>query len=177
MGCSVGVLLRRHGRLLTLLMALGAASLVPVVIVLTRFLSLHPCHLCIFQRVLYLAIALSLLAACWGWQHRLLRSGAFILGEIFSAVGVAIAGQQSWMQWFPEESFGCTAGELGVIEQWVEWLGHQSPTLFLATGGSCENKNLVILTLSLANWSFLVYVVLFASSAALLFAAWDAQRG
>ena len=167
MSRSIWLLVRQHGRLVALVMALGAAGLVLLAIVLTRLLSLDPCHLCIFQRVIDLAIAVVLLAACWGWQRSSLRLGGLALGALFSVGGLAVAGHQSWLQWFPETSFGCSGGPPGAIEQLVEWLGQQSPMLFLATG-FCESKELVILSLSLANWSFISYAALFVGSATLL---------
>lgn len=170
-----GRLLRQHGRLLALLMALGAAGLVLVAVVLTQLLSLDPCHLCIFQRVIHFAIAFALVAAYLGWQRLSLRLCALILGATFSLGGMVVAGQQSWLQWFPEVSLSCSSGAPGIVEQWVQWLGQQSPTLFLATG-FCENKDLVILGLSLANWSFLAYAALLAGSAALILSPWNERK-
>ena len=167
MSQPIKLLLRQHGRSLALLMALGSVGLVLLAVVLTRLLSLEPRHLCIFQRVINLAIAVVLLAAFWRWRQPFLRSVGVALGTVFSLGGMAVAGHQSWLQWFPEKSFGCGGGQPDLIEQLVEWLGQQAPTLFLATG-FCESKELVILGLSLANWSFISYVVLFAGSTALL---------
>jgi disulfide bond formation protein DsbB len=167
MSRPIGPLLRQHGRSLALLMALGAAGVVLLAVVMTRLLALEPCHLCIFQRVINFAIAVALMVACGAWWRASLRSGALALGALCAAGGMAVAGHQSWLQWFPETSFGCGGGQPGIIEQLVEWLGQQSPVLFLATG-FCESKELVILNLSLANWSFLTYAALLAGSTALL---------
>lgn len=160
-------LLRRHGRSLTLLMAVGAAGLVLVSVLLARLLSLDSCSLCIFQRAIYFAISGALLTAYGGWRRSPLRTGALTLGGGIAAGGMGAAGWQSWLQWFPDGGHGCRFGGQGIVEQLVEWLGQRSPTLFMATG-SCENRDLVILGLSLANWSFFAYTVLLAGSVVLL---------
>jgi protein dithiol:quinone oxidoreductase len=53
------------------------------------------------------------------------------------------------------------AGTPGLLERWVEWLGQQAPTLFMATG-FCEDEGLSILGLSLANWALILFVLCLA---------------
>lgn len=91
-----------------------------------------------------------------------------LAGGLIALAGVGVAGFQSWEQWYPELVGGCTGAEPGLIEQLVEWLGVRWPRLFMATG-FCESKELVILGLSLANWSFLAYAG-FTAMASLIFA-------
>lgn len=76
---------------------------------------------------------------------------------------------------FGAGTLSSSTGAPGIVEQWVQWLGQQSPTLFLATG-FCENKELDILGLSLANWSFLAYGALLAGSAALIQFTWNERK-
>ncbi len=145
-------------RLLWLLLALAAAGLVASSLVLTAWLDLHPCPLCIFQRLLFMVIAVLGLAACLlrgGWQR---LAGGFIL--LLSGFGIGVAGYQSWLQAQPPGSAACAGGEPGAIERLVEWLGQRLPELFLATG-FCEEKELVILGLSLANWALIAFAVFF----------------
>ncbi|MFA7293045.1 MAG: disulfide bond formation protein B [Rhodocyclaceae bacterium] len=158
----------RRDRQLAAAMAAAALVLVLVAIVLTGLLSLAPCHLCIFQRVLYLSLAALFLAAAIGWPLIWLRRAALLLAAGVAIGGMFIAGEQSWLQWFPETALGCAGGQPGTIELLVEWLGQQSPMLFLATG-YCESKELVVLWLSLANWSFIAYAALLCGALVLLF--------
>ena len=123
-----------------------------------------PCHLCIFQRVLFMTLAVLGGLAAWRWRHHLgLWAALFTLPV--SASGIAAAGYQSWLQEQPAGSTSCVAGEPTLVEQFVEWLGRLQPDLFLATG-FCENAELSILGLSLANWAlvshsaFLVFALL-----------------
>ena len=66
----------------------------------------------------------------------------------------------------------CIGGQPGPIEQMVEWLGQQVHTLFLASG-FCEDTELVILGMSLANMAF---VLLVAALATVVWALWRGWR-
>ena len=137
------------------LLSLAAVALVATAIVLTEWLHLNPCHLCIFQRLQQLFLAVCFAFGGWFlWRPagRLWVS----TGGLMALSGMAVAGFQSWEQWFPELVGGCSGAEPNQIERLVEWLGVRWPTLFMATG-FCESKELVIFGLSLANWSFVAF--------------------
>jgi protein dithiol:quinone oxidoreductase len=149
---------------LWLAMAVGAGGLVVGSLVLTALLDLHPCHLCIFQRSLFVLIGLLALAAVF-LRGPLARAvpGALVVALAASGLGVAI--YQSWLQLQPPDAVSCVGGQPGLIERLVEWLGQQAPAFFLATG-FCEEEELVILGLSLANWAAVSF------AAVLLAAVW-----
>ena len=165
-------LLRRlvltRGRLLLGTMALAALGMVAMAIVLTEWLRLNPCHLCIFQRILHMGLALCFALAALGFGHRSRRRFWVLAGGLIALAGMGVAGFQSWEQWYPELAGGCPGAEPGLIQQLVEWLGIRWPRLFMATG-FCESKELVILGLSLANWSFLAYAGFTAMASLILF--------
>jgi len=143
---------------LWLVLGLAAAALVAGSSLLTARFDLHPCHLCIFQRLLFIKLAaLGLLAyfLTGGWQR---LAGGLILP--LAATGLGVAAYQSWLQAQPPGSISCVGGEPGLIERLVEWLGQQLPELFLATG-FCEEAEISILGLSLANWALLSFAAFF----------------
>lgn len=145
-------------RLAWALVALGSAGLVVASLALTAWLGLHPCHLCIFQRVLFMALAVLGGLAAWRWQGTLgLVAGLAVLPV--TAGGIAAAGYQSWLQVQPAGSASCVASEPTLVEQFIEWLGRLQPDLFLASG-FCENAELTIFGLSLANWALVAHVVI-----------------
>lgn len=147
-------------------MGLAATALVAGSLILSARLDLHPCHLCIFQRLLFIKLAfLGLLAFFLSglWQK---LAGALTLP--LSAVGLGVATYQSWLQAQPPDSISCVGGEPGLIERLVEWLGQQVPELFLATG-FCEEAELSILGLSLANWALLSFAAFFLAGLWALF--------
>lgn len=125
-------------------------------LVLTAWLDLHPCHLCIFQRLLFMVLAVLAGMAALSRVHAVVR----VTGGLFVATalgGMSVAAYQSWLQWQPAGSATCANGPPGPVEKLVEWLGQIQSELFLATG-FCEDKELTLLGLSLANLAFLLYL-------------------
>lgn len=147
-------------RQLWLMLAAMAAGLSVGSLVLPVWLDLHPCHLCIFQRLLALLLAGVALGAGLLAPRRAARRAGF-LSLPLAAAGIAVAAYQSWLQMQPPGGISCVGGEPGLIERLVEWLGQLVPELFLATG-FCEEAELTILGLSLANWSLLGFAVCLA---------------
>jgi disulfide bond formation protein DsbB len=145
-------------------LALGVFGLVAAGMELQQLLRLAPCPLCIFQRLLYLAIGLVALAGVLLPGGRLLWS---VLIAALASGGVAVAGYQTWMQAFPHLATECSYSDPNAIERLVDWLGMEWPSLFLATG-FCTSRDWEFLGLSMANWSLLVFAGI-VGYAALLF--------
>ena len=134
-------------------LSLGCFGLVGFGLELQAMLNLAPCPLCIFQRVLYLVVGALALAAFLLPVGRIVWSALIVA---VAALGVGVAGYQTWMQAFPELANECSYSNPNLIERLVDWLGMQYPPLFLATG-FCTSKEWVFLGLSMANWSVLVF--------------------
>ena len=144
-------------RALWFTVAAAAAGLAMSSVVLTAWLELQPCHLCIFQRLLFMLIAVfALLAALTPAVINRVLGG---LVALTAAAGMVTAAYQTWLQLQPAGSVSCVGSELGPIEQLVEWLGQSVPSLFLATG-FCGDEALVILGLSLVHWALISFVVM-----------------
>lgn len=141
--------LPRHAFALILLAAIG---LVGVGLIIGEWMRLNPCPLCIFQRVLYLTVAVWALFGVLVPQLRRLWGGVI---AATSAGGMATAIYQTWMQLYPEAATQCGYGEPNLIERLVDWLGMQWPFMFMATG-FCTTKEL-ILGLTMANWSIICF--------------------
>ncbi|SDX86263.1 disulfide bond formation protein DsbB [Allochromatium warmingii] len=141
-------------------------------VVLTEWLHLDPCHLCIFQRLLMLVVgifALSAAASVWrGWNPLVPGGLTFLTTE----GGVAVAAHHSWIQAYPSPTNSCVSSDPGLIETLVEWLGQQIPSLFLATG-FCEDDRFRLLGLPLATISLLLFTAL---TTAALWALWHTWR-
>lgn len=138
-----------------LVIAGGSAALALASILLTEWLTLQPCHLCIFQRLLFLLLAPLALITAFGVGVGTRIAGALV--AITAAGGSATATYQTWLQAQPAGSVSCISAEMGPIEQLVEWLGMQWPMLFMATG-FCEDEGLIILGLSLAQWALICFL-------------------
>ena len=135
-------------------LALGTLGLVALGLELQQLYRLAPCPFCIFQRLLYIVIGLVALLGV------VLPVGRLLWAALIAALamgGAAVAGYQSWMQAFPHLATECGYSDPTLIERLVDWLGMQWPGLFLATG-FCTSREWEFLGLSMANWSFLVFV-------------------
>ena len=141
-----------------LTLGLIAIGLAMATVLLTEWLHLEPCYLCVFQRLLMFVLgtlALFTALAPATTAGRWLGATVALVGSC----GIAAAAYQSWLQWQPPGSASCLSSDPGLIERLVEWLGQLSPSLFLATG-FCEDAGLSIFHLSLANWSLLCFALL-----------------
>jgi len=146
---SINVFSRLSGRPGYVLLAVACIGLVSAGLVIQDLDRLQPCPLCIFQRILYMGVALLALGGVlwprgrWFWLSSI---GATALG------GLATALYQSWLQWVADPTLECAYGDPSVIERMVDWLGMQYPPLFMATG-FCSSRDWTFLQLSMANWS------------------------
>lgn len=159
-------------RLLWPLLALASALVALTSVALTAWLDLSPCHLCIFQRLLFMLLGLFAVAAMPRNRFGLLAGGLF---AAVAVAGMATAGYQSWLQLQPPGTVSCIGGEMGPIEQLVEWLGMQSPVLFMATG-FCEDNELALFGLSLANGALVLFAGMLAAALWMLYARAKSNR-
>jgi protein dithiol:quinone oxidoreductase len=153
-------------RLIWVLLAGGCAVATAASFLMTDWLGLEPCHLCIFQRLLFMVLTVLGIGAALAAG----RLGTGVIGRVLggltipiSAAGVGVAGYQSWLQHQPLDTVSCVGGPPGPIERWVEWLARYAPDLFMATG-FCEDESLVILGLSLANWALIAFALCLAAA-------------
>lgn len=126
-------------------------------VVLAAWLDLHPCPLCIFQRLLFMLLAVFAgVAALSRWRGLTLTAGSLFFTTALG--GMAVAASHSWLQWQPAtNSIMCVSWQPGLIEKIIDRLGQLQPSLFLATG-ACEQKSLTLFGLSLANLAFLAFL-------------------
>ncbi|WML92179.1 disulfide bond formation protein B [Thiothrix lacustris] len=149
---------------LWLVIGLIALSLAASSFVLTALLDLHPCYLCIFQRLLFMLIGVFALLAVTGFGEKVW--GGLVL--LLAGVGTATATYQTWLQLQPPGEVSCAGGQPNLIEQLVYFLSDHVPALFEVTG-LCEDEELVILGLSLANWALVSFLSAFVAAAWALF--------
>ena len=158
-------------RHLWLVVAIYSAGLVAASLILGAWLKLHPCPLCIFQRLLFMIMSVLSLVAFLSYRSLAARMAGVV--TLLTAVsGSAVAGYQVWLQAQPAAMFTCGGANPNAIERLVDWLGQKLPSLFLATG-ICGDKELVILGQSLAVWSAVAFV---AGAAACVWALLRGRR-
>ena len=157
--------MRLSSRLVFTLLAVASLGLLTSGLILGELLRLQPCYLCNFQRFLY--ILLTFFALCGAVIPDWRKLWCILLG-LTALGGVAIAIEQSWMQYAPQLATECGFGDPTLVERIVDWLGAQWPAMFMVTG-FCTVKDWVFLGLSLANWSGVCFFLLLVCSIWLFF--------
>ena len=146
-------------------LATTSLGLVASGLILGELARLQPCHLCNLQRLIYLVLAFFALCGVLLPRARKLWS---VLVALTAAYGLVTAIEQSWMQYAPQQATECGFGDPTLVEQIVDWLGMQWPSMFMVTG-FCTSKDWVFLGLSLANWSGVCFALLLAGALWLVF--------
>jgi len=129
---------------------------------LQYFAGQEPCPLCIFQRLAYFAIACAgLLGAIHAPRGlgQLGYSGGMLLAAL---AGVAIAGRQVWLQHLPP-------GEAPECGPGLDYMFHVFPfsdalRMVFTGSGECAEVTWTLLSLSIAGWSLLCFLLLAAAA-------------
>jgi disulfide bond formation protein DsbB len=141
-------------------------------VVLQQVAGLEPCPMCIVQRY-----ALVLIAIVAGIAAAMRSRGAHIAGAglvvLFAGFGAFVAARQSWLQWNPPEVASCGRDFYGMIETFP--LKRAIPMIFRGSG-DCTKVDWTFLGGSIANWSF-VWFVIFGLAALVLVARQLRRRG
>jgi disulfide bond formation protein DsbB len=152
------------------LVAAACVAMLAFGLYLQHVVGLEPCPMCIVQRY-----ALVLVALAAGVSGALRARAAHLLGALlvllFSGFGAFVAARQSWLQWHPPEVASCGRDFYGMIETFP--LKRAIPMIFKG-GGDCTKVDWTFLGSSIANWSFVAFVVL--ALVALVLLARGAQR-
>ncbi|MDP9891110.1 disulfide bond formation protein DsbB [Variovorax boronicumulans] len=123
---------------------------------LQHVVGLEPCPMCIVQRYALVLVALFTgLAAIF--RSRPLQVTGGVLALVSAVGGAYTAAAQSWLQWYPPEVVSCGRDLYGMIETFP--LKRALPLIFRG-GGDCSKVDWSLFGLTLANWSFIAFVVL-----------------
>jgi disulfide bond formation protein DsbB len=145
-----------YPRLSFLLLALICLGILAVaVLYLQDIVGVDPCPMCIVQRYALIGVGVfCLLAACCrgrGW-----RAVWGVLAIALAGFGAFTAARQSWLQWHPPVISTCGRDFYGTIESFP--LERAIPMIFRGTG-DCAAVDWIFLGGSIANWSFVWFVL------------------
>ncbi len=134
---------------------LCAAMLVFGIFYLQNVVGLEPCPMCIVQR--YALIIVGVFSAFAAFSR---KPGSWRLWGLL-AVGVAAFGaftaaRQTWLQWNPPEFATCGRDLYGMIESFP--LQRVIPMIFKGSG-DCSVVDWTFLGGTIANWSFVWFVI------------------
>ena len=138
------------------LVALACVAMLAFGLYLQHVVGLEPCPMCIVQRYA-LIIVMVVAAIAASFRPR----GVHLLGAILALLtcgfGAFVAARQSWLQWYPPETASCGRDFYGMIENFP--LKRAIPLIFRGSG-DCTKVDWTFLGGSIANWSFVCFVVL-----------------
>jgi disulfide bond formation protein DsbB len=148
---------------------LAAVALISVAMLafglyLQHGVGLEPCPMCIVQRYALVLVALFAGIAAASRSHGLHVAGAGLI-TLASGFGAFVAARQSWLQWYPPEIATCGRDFYGMIETFP--LKRAIPMIFRGSG-DCTKVDWTFLGGSIANWSFVWFVIFTLVGLALL---------
>jgi len=117
---------------------------------------LEPCPMCIVQRYALVLVAIVAGITALTQRQGLRVTGAGVMA-LLSGVGAFVAARQSFLQWYPPEIASCGRDLYGMIETFP--LKRAIPMIFKGSG-DCTKIDWTFLGLSIANWSFVCFVVI-----------------
>lgn len=132
-----------------------AAMLAFGILYLQNVVGLDPCPMCIVQRYALIIVGVFCALAAFskgpgGWRLW------GLLAVAMSGFGAFTAARQSWLQWNPPPFATCGRDLYGMIESFP--LQRAIPMIFKG-GGDCTAVDWTFLGGSIANWSFVWFVI------------------
>jgi len=150
-------------RILALVAAISIA-LLAFGLYLQHVVGLEPCPMCIVQRYALVLIALVAIVTALMKSRGAHLAGAGLM-VLLAGFGGFVAARQSWLQWYPPETASCGRDFYGMIETFP--LKRAIPMIFKGSG-DCTKVDWTFLGGSIANWSFVCFVVVIAVGLVLL---------
>jgi disulfide bond formation protein DsbB len=152
------------------LVALAGVGMLVFGLYLQHVVGLNPCPMCIVQRYALIGVVLMGLL---GWRLKGLGLGVTSLLLALSAgFGAFTAARQSWLQWYPPEIVTCGRDFYGMVENFP--INRAIPMIFKGSG-DCTKIDWTFLGGSIANWSFLAFVLFTGVGLMAAFKVWAAR--
>ena len=137
-----------------------ATGLIGFGLLLQIMVGVVPCPMCIMQRLVWMGvIAVSVVGVLWYGPGRAALFHA--LNAVLAVGGGYVAARQSWLQWYPPEAVSCGRDFYGIVETFPL---RQALPMLLKGSGDCSAVDWTFLGGSIANWSFLMFLLTFAFS-------------
>lgn len=126
-----------------------------------------PCPLCMLQRFSFGLIGVIFFLGIFIHASRVGRLFVNLLSVLFSLVGMGLAGRQIWLQHFTTG----TSSECGVSLQYMVQALPVNEVIQKIFAGSaeCTQRGWEFLTLDMAEWALICFILLFLLSIRLLF--------
>ena len=143
-------------RRLLALVSVGCVALLAFGLYLQHVVGLEPCPMCIVQRYALVLVAIVSALTAMAASKKVLITGSGLL-VLLSGFGAFVAARQSFLQWYPPEISSCGRDFYGMIETFP--LKRAIPMIFKGSG-DCTKVDWTFLGGSIANWSFVCFVLI-----------------
>ena len=152
------------------LIALACIGMLAFGLYLQHVVGLNPCPMCIVQRYALIGVMLIALigSRVRGWG--LVVSS--LLMALMAGFGGFTAARQSWIQWYPPEIVTCGRDFYGMVENFP--INRAIPMIFKGSG-DCTKVDWTFLGGSIANWSFVWFVVFALMGLLIAVRAWRSR--
>ena len=125
------------------------------ILYLQNVVGLEPCPMCIVQRYALIIVGVCCALAALSGRAGLWRLWG-LLAVALAGFGAFTAARQSWLQWNPPELATCGRDLYGMIESFP--LQRALPMIFKGSG-DCSAVDWTFLGGTIANWSFVWFVI------------------
>lgn len=143
-------------RRVLVLIAAACVAMLAFGLYLQHVVGLEPCPMCIVQRYALVLVAVVAGVTAIAKSRGLLIAGSGLM-VLLSGFGAFVAARQSFLQWYPPEIASCGRDFYGMIETFP--LKRAIPMIFKGSG-DCTKIDWTFLGGSIANWSFVCFVVI-----------------
>lgn len=138
------------------LVAVACVAMLAFGLYLQHVVGLEPCPMCIVQRYALVLVAVVAGVTAIAKSRGLLMAGSGVM-VLLAGFGAFVAARQSFLQWYPPEIASCGRDFYGMIETFP--LKRAIPMIFKGSG-DCTKIDWTFLGGSIANWSFICFVVI-----------------
>jgi disulfide bond formation protein DsbB len=142
------------------------AALFATALYFQHVMGLEPCPLCIFQRIVVIALGVVMLVAAIhdpGLLWRRLYGGAVL---VLALLGVAIAGRHVWLQHLPAEQVPECGPGLEYMLQSFPFM--QALEMVFRGSGECAEVQWTFAGLSIPEWTLVIFAGIGAAAVFLL---------
>jgi protein dithiol:quinone oxidoreductase len=143
-------------RRVLVLVAAACVAMLAFGLYLQHVVGLEPCPMCIVQRYALVLVAVVAGITAIAKSRSLLIAGSGLM-VLLAGFGAFVAARQSFLQWYPPEIASCGRDFYGMIETFP--LKRAIPMIFKGSG-DCTKIDWTFLGGSIANWSFVCFVVI-----------------
>lgn len=140
----------------------GCVGLILAALYMQEVLGMHPCPLCITQRIFIIGVGLISLIAAIHNPACLGRKVYGCLATLAGIIGAGVSARHVWLQNLPEDQVPACGPDLAYMFDAFPLL--EALKLLFAGDGNCADVVASFLGLSIPGWTFVAFVGLIAIS-------------